>query len=117
MLKSIQAELYKLFKNRTFKVLIFVTVLLSSMTSLKDGEIPLTFILVAVLYMGQQVYQAIFLSDNVSNLTHILGGIVGAGMGYLINKNGGYYEKVRKNIYACTYARVSNFCYGVLLLV
>ena len=32
MLKSIQAELYKLFKNRTFKVLIFVTVLLSSMT-------------------------------------------------------------------------------------
>ena len=32
MLKAIQAELYKLFKNRTFKVLIFVTVLLSSMT-------------------------------------------------------------------------------------
>ena len=32
MLKAIQAELYKLFKNRTFRVLIFVTVLLSSMT-------------------------------------------------------------------------------------
>lgn len=68
--------------------IVFAFILLSSMTSLKDGEIPLTFILVAVLYMGQQVYQGIFLSDNVSNLTHILGGIVGAGMGYLINKNG-----------------------------
>lgn len=66
--------------------IVFAFILLSSMTSLKDGEIPLTFILVAVLYLGQQVYQGIFLSDNVSNLTHILGGIVGAGMGYLIYK-------------------------------
>lgn len=32
MLKAIQAELYKLFKNRTFKVLIFVTILLSTLT-------------------------------------------------------------------------------------
>lgn len=32
MLKAIQAELYKLFKNRTFKVLIGVTFLLSAMT-------------------------------------------------------------------------------------
>lgn len=32
MLKAIQAELYKLFKNRTFKVLIWVAVLLSTLT-------------------------------------------------------------------------------------
>lgn len=32
MIKAIQAELYKLFKNRTFKVLIFVGVLLSTLT-------------------------------------------------------------------------------------
>lgn len=32
MLKAIQAELYKLFKNRTFKVLICVSVLLSTLT-------------------------------------------------------------------------------------
>lgn len=32
MLKAIQAELYKLFKNRTFKVLIFVGVLLATLT-------------------------------------------------------------------------------------
>lgn len=32
MIKAIQAELYKLFKNRTFKVLIFVGILLSTLT-------------------------------------------------------------------------------------
>lgn len=32
MLKSIQAELYKLFKNRTFRVLVLITVLSSLMT-------------------------------------------------------------------------------------
>ena len=31
MLKAIQAELYKLFKNRTFKVLIIVGILLSTL--------------------------------------------------------------------------------------
>lgn len=32
MIRAIQAELYKLFKNRTFKVLIFVAILLSTLT-------------------------------------------------------------------------------------
>lgn len=51
MLKSIQAELYKLFKNRTFKVLIFVTVLLSSMT----------------IVMCSSVFEQI-LSDSLGNM-------------------------------------------------
>ena len=51
MLKAIQAELYKLFKNRTFKVLIFVTVLLSSMT----------------IVMCSSVFEQI-LSDSLENL-------------------------------------------------
>lgn len=66
--------------------IVFAFILLSSLASLKDGEIPLTFILVAILYLGQQVYQGIFVSDNVSNLTHIMGGIVGSSMGFLLNK-------------------------------
>lgn len=39
MLKAIQAELYKLFKNRTFKVLIVVTILLSTMTIVMSSPI------------------------------------------------------------------------------
>ena len=66
---------------------VFALILLSSFTSLKEGEIPLTFILVALIYLGEQIYQGIFVQGNVSNLTHILGGLVGAGLGYVMNKN------------------------------
>ncbi|MDO5296807.1 MAG: rhomboid family intramembrane serine protease [bacterium] len=67
---------------------VFAFILLSSLTCIKDGQIPLTFILVAVLYIGQQIFDGIFVSDNVSNLTHIVGGIVGTILGYSMNKGG-----------------------------
>ncbi|SFR65324.1 rhomboid family intramembrane serine protease [Anaeromicropila populeti] len=66
---------------------VFALILLSSFTSIKEGRIPLTFILVAVIYIGKQVYDGLFVMDNVSNLTHILGGIVGASLGYMMNRN------------------------------
>lgn len=66
---------------------VFAFILLSSFTSIKEGSIPLTFILVAVIYIGGQVYDGLFVKDNISNLTHILGGITGAGLGYELNKN------------------------------
>ena len=61
-------------------------ILLASMTGIRDREIPITFILVTVLYLGQQIYEGFFASDNVSQLTHIIGGIVGAIFGYLVNR-------------------------------
>lgn len=66
---------------------VFALILLSSFTCVGEGEIPLTFILVAVIYIGQQVYQGLFVQDNISNLTHILGGLVGAGLGFIMNRN------------------------------
>ena len=66
---------------------VFAFILLASLTSIEEEKIPLTFILVALIYIGQQVYDGIFIRDNVSNLTHILGGIVGLGLGYVMNKN------------------------------
>lgn len=65
---------------------VFAFILLASLTSIEEEKIPLTFILVALIYIGQQVYDGIFIRDNVSNLTHILGGIVGSGLGYVMNK-------------------------------
>lgn len=66
---------------------VFAMILLSSFTSIKEGSIPLTFILVTLLYIGEQIYSGLFIQDNVSNLTHIIGGIVGASLGYVMNKN------------------------------
>ena len=63
---------------------VFTFILLSSITGLKEGELPLTFLLVAVLYFGQQIYGALFVHDQVSYLGHIAGGVVGAAVGFLL---------------------------------
>ena len=65
---------------------VFAFILLTSFTSFKNGEIPLTFILVAVVFLGQQVYEGLFLKDNISNLSHVMGGVVGSVVGYMLNK-------------------------------
>ena len=65
---------------------VFAFILLTSFTGFNEGEIPLTVILVAIIFIGQQVYEGVFLQDNVSNLSHIAGGIVGAVIGYQLNK-------------------------------
>ena len=68
--------------------IVFALILLSSITRTEGGAIPVTFILVAILYIGQQVWQAITVRDNVSYMAHIAGGAVGAGLGFLLNKAG-----------------------------
>ena len=65
---------------------VFAFIILASFTGFKAGEIPLTFILVAVIFIGQQVYQGIAVIDNISNMAHIVGGIVGACIGYMLNR-------------------------------
>lgn len=65
---------------------VFAFIMMTSFTSFKEGEIPLTVILVAIIFIGQQIYEGIFVADNVSNLGHILGGMVGALAGYTLNK-------------------------------
>ena len=66
---------------------VFAFIILASFTGFKDGEIPLTFILVTLIYIGQQVFEGLFVADNVSNLSHIIGGLIGAVIGYGLNKN------------------------------
>lgn len=67
----------------------FAFILLASFTSFREGEIPLTFILVAMIYLGQQVYDGLVLDDNISNMAHVFGGIVGSVVGYQLNKKRG----------------------------
>lgn len=65
---------------------VFAFIILASFTGFKEGQIPLTFILVAVIFIGQQVYEGIAVQDNISNMAHIVGGMVGAVLGYVLNK-------------------------------
>ena len=65
--------------------IVFAFILLTSCTSVKEGEIPLTFILVAVIYLVQQIWDGITVKDDISNLSHIIGGLVGGGAGWVLN--------------------------------
>lgn len=65
---------------------VFAFILLSSFTEFREGEIPVTFILVAVFFLGQQIYDGITVRDNISNMAHIVGGIIGGLLGYVLNK-------------------------------
>jgi len=65
---------------------VFALIILSSFTQFKKGEIPITVVLVAIVFLGQQIYEGIFVADSISQLTHIIGGIVGGIFGYYWNK-------------------------------
>ena len=70
---------------------VFAFIMMTSFTSFREGEIPLTVILVAIIFIGQQVYEGLFVADNISNMAHIVGGIVGAVAGYSANNRWLYY--------------------------
>ena len=61
---------------------VFMMILLSSFTNFSHGEIPLTFILVLILYMGVQLLNS-FSSNNISEFAHIVGGLCGSFFGFL----------------------------------
>ena len=60
----------------------FMMILLASMANVRGGEIPLTFIAVAVIYLGGEIVKS-FRADHVSHMAHLIGGAVGAMFGFL----------------------------------
>lgn len=62
--------------------IVFMMIMLASLSGMKSGKIPLTLILVALLYLGQEVYSIVFVRDNVANFMHIVGGACGTAFGY-----------------------------------
>jgi membrane associated rhomboid family serine protease len=61
--------------------LVFMLIILSSVTNFKAGQIPLTFLLVAGLFLGKEIVEA-FQADRISQFAHILGGICGSLFGF-----------------------------------
>ncbi len=61
----------------------FMMVLLISFTNFKRGEIPLTFLLILVLYLGRELLNAIVAPDNgISEFAHVAGGFCGSLFGF-----------------------------------
>jgi membrane associated rhomboid family serine protease len=67
--------------------IVFMLILLASFVNMKQGHIPLTVILVAILYIGNEIVQGITTYDNVSQAGHIIGGLCGAAFGFFLHRN------------------------------
>jgi len=64
--------------------IVFMLILLTPFTNMKTGKIPLTFILIALIYIGREIFLGLTVTDNVSRFAHVLGGIIGAIIGYFV---------------------------------
>ena len=64
---------------------VFMMILLASMANVRGGEIPLTFIAVALIYMGGEIIRS-FRDDQISQMAHLVGGVAGAVFGFLSAK-------------------------------
>jgi len=61
--------------------IVFMLILLSAAAGRKSGKIPLTLVLVALIYLGQEIAGGILQKDNVSQWAHIIGGLCGMAFG------------------------------------
>jgi membrane associated rhomboid family serine protease len=61
--------------------IVFMMILLSSFTNFSQGEIPLTFILVLILYLGVQIFSRQS-EENISHFAHFIGGLCGSFFGF-----------------------------------
>ncbi len=61
--------------------IVFMMILLVSFTNIRAGEIPLTFILVVILFLTRELVGAIG-DDNIAQFAHIAGGICGSLFGF-----------------------------------
>lgn len=66
--------------------IVFMLIFLASMAGASGKGIPLTLILVALIYFSQEIYAGLFTVDNISHLTHIIGGCCGIALGFLLRK-------------------------------
>jgi membrane associated rhomboid family serine protease len=58
-------------------------IVLSSAAGMREGKIPLTLILVVIVYLGGEITDSLGVSDGIAHMAHIAGGMCGAAFGFL----------------------------------
>ncbi len=76
--------------------IVFLLILLSSFANSHEGEIPLTFLAVSMIFFSTEIMNA-FETDNVAQFAHILGGVCGAGFGYFFRNRALKQKRRNKN--------------------
>lgn len=62
--------------------IVFMMILLVSFTNIRQGEIPLTFLLILTIYLAGEILKS-FDDNSVSEFAHIVGGICGSLFGFI----------------------------------
>jgi len=65
--------------------IVFMLILMASFTNIRQGRLPITVLLVAALYIGNEIILGLFTVDNVSRISHIVGGLCGAVFGIVVH--------------------------------
>ena len=65
--------------------IVFMLIVLVSFTNVTSGQIPLTFILVAVLFVGKELLNGLW-DDGISQFAHVMGGVCGGVYGFVGKK-------------------------------
>jgi GlpG protein len=59
----------------------FMLIVVTSLLNTRGKDIPITFILVVLLFLGQEIYSS-FKNDQISHFAHLFGGAMGAFWGF-----------------------------------
>jgi len=72
--------------------IVFMLILLSSFANIQKGRVPLTLILVVIIYLGQEImaFATRDGSSNIAYMSHIAGGVCGALFGFIANNQSEY---------------------------
>lgn len=65
--------------------IVYMMVVLLSFSGTREGGIPLTLILIMVLYLTSEVVDLFTRVDDISQLTHLVGGFCGLCIGAILN--------------------------------
>lgn len=66
--------------------IVFMLILMASITNFRGGYIPLTLVAVAVIYIGSEFASGVRLDDNIAHMVHIVGGMMGIVWGIVFNR-------------------------------
>ncbi len=64
--------------------IVFMLIILASIVNVRRKEIPITFIAVIILFLGQELLK-VGANDNVSHWGHLVGGATGGALGFWHN--------------------------------
>ncbi len=61
--------------------IVFMFIMLTSFTNVKANHIPLTFLMIFILFIGKELIDS-FKDDQISQTAHLIGGICGSVFGF-----------------------------------